>query len=87
MIMIMKERKKKKMMMLVMAMVMKMIDDEDKFDGVLLERATYISASGPVSRALLLGFIPLWVYSWLKPSFLLTGPSLFVRYSEMVFFH
>ena len=45
MIMIMKERKKKKMMMLVMAMVMKMIDDEDKFDGVLLERATYISAS------------------------------------------
>lgn len=86
--MIMKERKKKKMMMmLVMAMVMKMIDDEDKFDGVLLERATYISASGPVSRALLLGFIPLWVYSWLKPSFLLIGPSLFVRYSEMVFFH
>ena len=60
MIMIMKERKKKKMMTLVMAMVMKMIDDEDKFDGVLLERATYISASGPVSRAILLGFIPLW---------------------------
>ena len=87
MIMIMKERKKKKMMMLVMAMVMKMIDDEDKFDGVLLERATYISGSGPVSRALLLGFIPLWVYSWLKPSFLLVGPSMFVRYSEMVFFH
>ena len=39
--MIMKERKKKMMMMLVMAMVMKMIDDEVKFDGVLLERATY----------------------------------------------